>query len=153
MSKKDRVVEKGFTLIELIMVVVILGILATIAIPKFYNLHNSTKVALFKSATGALKSGLGNAYALKHGEYPTLSEVLNNTITTGGGNTENIMDASDFKMSQSAPGAGVEIIGSEPADPGDSWDAVYLYYPSESNAEYYTKIWYNADEGRVIDGL
>ena len=88
--------EKGFTLLELVMVIVILGILSAVAVPRFFTLQDSTKTSLFKSVTGAIKSGIGNAYALKHGEYPTLSEVLNNAFTTGEGNAESIMDASEM---------------------------------------------------------
>ncbi|MCF7805803.1 MAG: type II secretion system GspH family protein [Candidatus Marinimicrobia bacterium] len=145
--------RNGFTLIELVMVVLILGIMAAVAIPRFVGLQDSTKVALFKGATGSLVSGLGTAYALKGGEYPTLTELVDNSYTAKDGEEQNIMDASDFELSQTSPGAGIEEVGAAPADPGEGWEAVYLYYPSETNAEYYTQIWYNEDEGRLEDGL
>ena len=48
--------QKGFTLIELVMVIVILGILAAVAIPKYINLQNEALDASFSGICGGLKS-------------------------------------------------------------------------------------------------
>jgi MSHA pilin protein MshA len=47
--------EKGFTLIELVMVIVILGILAATAIPKFVDLSTSAENSVRDGVTGALQ--------------------------------------------------------------------------------------------------
>ena len=54
---------KGFTLIELVMVIVILGILSAIAIPKFVDLTGKAKVGAAKSGLGAIRSVVAIQYA------------------------------------------------------------------------------------------
>lgn len=55
--------KKGFTLIELIMVIVILAILAAVAIPKYFDLQNQARAAAADGVVGAVRSGIYNYYA------------------------------------------------------------------------------------------
>ena len=48
--------QHGFTLIELVVVIVILGILATTAAPKFINVGSDANIAVLESVGGAIKS-------------------------------------------------------------------------------------------------
>lgn len=57
--------QAGFTLIELIAVIVILGILAATAIPKFVSLSSDARLAKVNAAAGALKSASG----MTHGKF------------------------------------------------------------------------------------
>lgn len=50
--------SKGFTLIELVIVIVVLGVLAVTAIPKFMNLSTDAKVSTLESVQGAMQSAL-----------------------------------------------------------------------------------------------
>ena len=73
--------KKGFTLIELMIVVAIIGILAAIAIPKFANLINKSKEGATKGALSTVRSAIQVYYGDNEGWFPTDTLA---SITSGG---------------------------------------------------------------------
>ena len=59
----NKSTQRGFTLIELVVVIVILGILAAFAVPRFMGLETEARVATVRSMAGTLQS----AVAMAHG--------------------------------------------------------------------------------------
>ncbi len=55
--------QSGFTLIELVVVIVVLGILSAIAVPKFINLKTESEAAALSGVAGAMSSAMAINYA------------------------------------------------------------------------------------------
>ena len=62
-SMKVKANQKGFTLIELVVVIVILGILAVTAAPKFIDLTSDAKASVVQAVEGSLNSAADMAHA------------------------------------------------------------------------------------------
>ena len=70
-----KTVQKGFTLVELIIVIVIVGILAAVAIPKLTSTSDQAYIGVQKSTLGALKSAWSLAYAANK-SAPTIALLV-----------------------------------------------------------------------------
>lgn len=79
--------EKGFTLIELVMVIVILGILAAVAVPRFINLQEDARRSTAKGIGGAI-AGAAN---ILHAQYILRNETYQLGTTEGVASTTAVL--------------------------------------------------------------
>jgi len=94
---------KGFTLIELVIIIVVLGILASVAIPKYKNIVAESKEAACKGALGSLRSGASIYYAnaavtTGNATWPPLD-----SLSTVGVVMEHAIPSNPYQLETSAP--------------------------------------------------
>ena len=113
--------QRAFTLIELLLVLVILGILAAIVVPKFANRGEQARQTAAKTQIGAFSTAL-SAFEVDNGYYPRGKDGLQALLTKPS-------DAQNWR------GPYLEEKGGLPLDP---WQRPYIYEcPGKHNTSGY----------------
>ena len=128
-KSRNRRRQAGFTLMELMIVIVILGLLAAIVAPRMMGAADDAKVAAAKAQINAFKMAL-NMYKLEFGKYPTTSEGLTALVSNG---KKNFLDQD-----------------SVPADP---WGNPYVYVSPGSEGHDFEVISLGEDGSPGGDGF
>ncbi len=87
LKSRKRRQNAGFTLIEVMVVIVILGILAAVVVPRVMDNPDKARVAKAKSDIRALESAL-NMYKLDNFTYPSTDQGLEALVTEPSGSPE-----------------------------------------------------------------
>ncbi len=103
--RRRQAKDPGFTLVELLIVVIILSILAVVVIPQFTNTTDDARLSAADTALGNMRAVVDLYYA-QHAEYPSRN--------TDGTNAANSNLAFVWQLARYTDGAGVAALTSDP---------------------------------------
>jgi general secretion pathway protein G len=113
--RRTHRVENAFTLIELLLVLVILGVLAALVVPRFTNRSQQARETAAKADISSLETAL-NAFEIDNGRFPTADE-----------NLKALTQAPPTAQSWRGPYLQREV-------PTDPWGKPYVYkFPGQRN--------------------
>ena len=136
--------RKGFTLVELLIVVIILGILAAIVVPQFSDASTNTQVSSLRTNLQTIRGQL-ELYRLQHsGSYPALSTF-----------SDQMTKRTDATGSVQANGAYGPYLQTVPVNPMNNDNNVTATASDTTKGWYFdaTTGTFKANDGKTINGV
>lgn len=111
--------QNGFTLIELVVVLVILGILSAIAVPKFIDLQEEAREAAVKGIAGGIASGSALNYAAEMAKGDNYT-AIDTSAGCDDGTAGSLVDGYDSTEYTTEPKAATDVFAAATAKNGDT---------------------------------
>lgn len=108
MTQKQKNSKAGFTMVEIIAVLVIIGIMAAVAAPKFINMGKTARqkvaVAGISEAKAMLSAAYAKSYLINNGTEPTIANITAVVLDETGATALTDMDFGDVRVDIVASG-------------------------------------------------
>ncbi len=130
-----QAIQNGFTLVELMIVVAIIGILAAIAIPSYQDYTARAQVSEAIQITSSFRSSMAEYYQTRAlwpsnltavGQTTAGKYTFSTLITTGGGSTGTVIITSTMRNTGVSPQVSNEAFAISSEDGGETWQCGQL---------------------------